>query len=1122
MYKKQIMKLAYTTAVFFAVIFLACHNTKTTTVESPVFSKLSSDQSGVKFTNTVTNTKDFNILTYRNYYNGGGVAIGDINNDGFSDIFFTSNLGDNKLYLNKGNMKFEDISQKAGITSKDAWSTGVVMVDINNDKLLDIYVCNAGYKDGIVPHNELYVNNGDLTFTEKAKDYGLDDSGYTTHAAFFDYDGDGDLDCYILKNSFIPVNALNYSNNRDLRAKDWPVADFLKGGGDKLLRNDNGKYVDVSEKAGIYGSLIGFGLGVTVGDVNNDGWLDIYVSNDFFERDYLYINQKNGTFKEDVTNQMQHLSTASMGSDMADVNNDGLPDIFATEMLPYEEERLKTTTEFESIDVYNLKQERGFYHQYSQNTLQINQGNGSFKEVAHYSGVAASDWSWGALIFDADFDGNQDLYVCNGIYHDVIDQDFIDFFADDIMQKMAMTGKKEQVDDIINKMPSVPIQNLMFQNKGNLRFEDVSKKWGLSEKTFSNGAAYGDLDNDGDLDLVINNVNQEALIYQNNTAKDTSAQFIGFLLKGVSPNTFAIGSKVQVFEKGQIFQKELIPSRGFQSSMDYKIMIGLPKNQAIDSILVIWQDRTYTKLTDFQLNKLNTIDYATAKKLKYNFTKTLGKPILTADNTLANAFQPHKEDNQIDFYTERIIPTLLSKEGPKIAVGDVNGDGQDDVYICGARGQKKQIYIQENGNFKPLENPEIAKFISFEDTAANFFDADGDGDLDLYVGSGGNFMAVGERENQDRLFFNDGKGNFSMKTGSLPSNGFNTSVVISNDYDGDGDLDLFVGSRSTPLVYGVSPKSYLYQNDGQGKFTDVTPSVSKVLDHIGMVTDAKWADIDGDKKSELIIVGEWMKPTIFKYQSGKLEPMPNEVFKDKNGFWYSVTVDDLDGDGDNDMILGNSGENCYLADRNDPPLKLWINDFDDNGFPEKIMTYTVNGKDLPVNMKRDMVKELPILKKQVLKHHDYATKSIQEILPKDKLKKATVKQVYYFKSVFAMNDGKGNFTIQEMPHQAQLSSICTAFVTDVNGDNRPDIIYGGNHTTFLPQYGRNDASFGEILINKGNMKFEPMGYPQNGLMIKGMMRDIKPLKIKGNDYLMIGVNDSKLKLYKFESSKPTM
>ncbi|MBL7814382.1 MAG: VCBS repeat-containing protein [Saprospiraceae bacterium] len=1106
------MKIFYTIAFALAIFLFACNKT-TTLSETSVFSKISSDQTGIKFTNSVSNTKDVNILTYRNYYNGGGVAIGDINNDGLSDVFFTANMGANKLYLNKGNMKFDDISEKAGIESKDSWSTGVVMVDINHDGFLDIYVCNAGYFNKIVPRNQLFINNGDLTFTEKAKEYGLDELGYSTHAAFFDYDGDGDLDCYILKNSFIPVNALNYSNNRNLRAKDWQVDDFLKGGGDVFLKNENGKFVDVSEKAGIYGSLIGFGLGVTVGDVNNDGWLDIYVSNDFFERDYLYINQKNGTFKEEATEAMQHLSTASMGSDMADVNNDGLPDVFATEMLPYDEERLKTTTEFESIDVYNLKQSRGFYHQYSQNTLQINQGDGTFKDVAHYAGVAASDWSWGALIFDADFDGLQDLLVCNGIYNDVIDQDFIDFFADDIIQRMALTGQKEQVDEIIKRMPSVPIQNLMFRNKGNLRFEDVSNKWGLTDKTFSNGAAYGDLDNDGDLDLVINNVNQEALVYQNNTTKDSSATYMGFLLRGDAANTFAVGAKVQVFSGGQIYQKENIPTRGFQSCVDNKLMIGLPQGQKVDSVLIYWQDRTYTKLTDFQLNKLNTVEYTKCKRQKADYKKATATPLLLNNEKLVNGLPIHKEEDHIDFYTERTVPMMLSKEGPKTAVGDVNGDKLDDVYICGAKGQAKAVYIQQiDGTFKAATNPEVAKFIDFEDTAVHFFDADSDGDLDLYVGSGGNYAPVGARENQDRLFFNDGKGNFVMHPGSLPSNGFNTSVIISNDYDGDGDLDLFVGSRSTPLQYGISPKNYLYQNN-QGKFTDVTPLVAPELEYIGLVTDAKWADVDGDKRSELIIVGEWMSPTVFKLNNtGKFTPLSTDAFKGKNGFWYAIETADLDGDGDMDMILGNTGENCYLADRNDPPLKLWLNDFDGNGYMEKIISYSLNGKDLPVIMKRDMVKEMPILKKNVLKHHDYAKKSIQELLPSNKLKSAQVKQVDYFKSIVAVNDGKGNFSLQELPYQVQLSSICAIHACDVNADGKLDLVVGGNNFNFLPQYGRIDGSYGDVLLNNGNMNFTPLSTNQSGLMVKGMIKDIKQLKIKGLNYLLIAVNNDKLRL----------
>jgi enediyne biosynthesis protein E4 len=1101
-------------ALLLSSIFWAC-NKKAIVPENTLFSKISSEQSGIKFVNTVKNTEDLNILTYRNYYNGGGVAIGDINNDGLSDIFFTANMGENKLYLNKGNMKFEDITNKAGVASADNWSTGVVMVDINNDKLLDIYVCNAGYNPNKLPYNQLFINNGDLTFTEKAAEYGLNDDGYTTHAAFFDYDGDGDLDCYILNNSFIPVNTLNNDNRRTLRAKDWPVEDFLKGGGDKLLRNDNGKFVDVSEKAGIYGSLIGFGLGVTVGDVNNDGWLDIYVSNDFYERDYLYLNNGNGTFKEDLTNEMQHLSLASMGSDMADVNNDGNPDVFATEMLPYDEERLKATTEFENIDVHEIKVQKDFFHQYSQNTLQVNQGNGTFKDVAHYSGIAASDWSWGALIFDADYDGNQDIFVCNGIYHDVIDQDFIDFFANDVMQKMAMTGKKEQIDAIIDKMPSNPIQNLMFRNNGNLKFENVSDKWGLTDKTFSNGAAYGDLDNDGDLDLVINNVNQEALLYQNNATKEANINYIGFQLTGSAKNTYAIGTKVQVFSAGNIYQKENIPSRGFQSSMDYKMLIGLPKGQVIDSVLVLWQDRTFTKLQDFKTNSINKVDFMTAKKAKYKYKKIVEKPLL---QEVANTFAPHVEDVYNDFLTERTIHAKLSNEGPKVAVGDVNGDGLEDVYICGAKDQTKQIYIgQKDGSFKPIENKEIGRFIYFEDTAAEFFDADGDKDLDLFVGSGGNFARAGEREMQDRLFFNDGKGNFTMQAGSIPSNGMNTSVVLPIDYDGDGDMDIFVGSRSVPQYYGIAPKHYLYQNDGKGNFKDVQAEVAPALNKIGMITSAQYADIDGDQTKELIVVGEWMTPTILKYANGKFEIKTTEAFNGKSGFWFNVTVADLDGDGDNDMILGNSSENCYLADRNDPPIKLWINDFDDNGFPEKILSYTVNGRDLPVVMKREMTKELPSLKKQVLKHHDYATKSIQDLFPADKLKKAFVKEAQYFKNIFAINDGKGNFTIQEMPLDCQLSSICAVLVKDINQDGKPDVLLGGNHFTFQPQYGRVDASYGEVLINQGNMNFSAIKYEKSGIKINGMIRDIKPIKIKGEDYILIAVNNEKIRLMKLNS-----
>jgi hypothetical protein len=1104
--------------IFFATLFTACNFEKK---EDALFEKIDSEHSGIQFSNTVTHSEKLNIFNYRNFYNGGGAAIGDVNNDGLADVYLTSNMGDNKLYLNKGNFQFEDVTEKAGVAGTKDWSTGVVLVDLNADGWLDIYVCNAGYFKGKKPENELFINqglkDGTPVFLEKAAEYGLDEDGYTTHAAFFDYDLDGDLDCYILNNSFMPVNTLNYSNNRELYAEDWPVKDFLKGGGDKLLRNDNGKFADVTRQSGIYGSLIGFGLGVTVGDVNGDSWPDLYISNDFYERDYLYINQKDGTFKEEIEQWMQHLSLASMGADMADINNDGFPEIFTTEMLPGDETRLKTSTLFENYNIYQLKLERGFYRQYMQNCLQLNNKDKTFSEIAHFAGVAATDWSWGALMFDMDNDGWRDIYVCNGIYKDVIDQDFIDFFADEVIQKIALTGQKEERDKVIDKMPSVPLPNKVFRNRGDLTFEDVGKKWGFELPTFSNGSAYGDLDNDGDLDLVVNNVNMEALVYRNKSeSAPAKNHFLGIQLKGSGQNTFAIGSKILVYKNKEILFAELFPSRGFQSSVDYKMVLGLGQAAAVDSVVVIWPDRKKTLLANPPVDQTLTVEHSSANAAFYsNFYVFSIKNKFFEE--IASPFTAHREDKFVDFYQEGLSFRMLSREGPKAAIGDVNADGLNDVFIGGAAGQPGQLYLQTAKGFIPTDRQTFDSDSTYEDTAALFFDADGDGDLDLFVGSGGNHEQVGLRFMQDRIYLNDGKGHFTGQPRALPLNGFNTAVALAFDFDADGDLDLFVGSRSIPSVYAVPPRHFLYENDGKGNFKDVAKTLAPNFHTLGMATDAILANVVGDPRPELVIIGEWMSPTIFSIEKEGLKKIASNL-GEYSGWWYALEADDVDGDGDQDLILGNRGENFYFSGSQEAPAKIWIWDFDNNGSVEKIMTRSVGGKDMPIPMKKELTAQLPGLKKQNLKHADYAQKSIQDLFPAEILKKALVREGNYFKSAVALSDGNGQFTLMPLPKEVQFSCVKAIHLADLDGDGKNDLVLGGNDAGFMPQFSKLDASFGHVLLNRGGGNFERLENRDAGFFVRGDVKQIFEIKKGKERWLVALVNGDEPKIFRIKFS----
>jgi hypothetical protein len=1085
-------------SLFFIILLFSCNNSSN---KNSLFELLDNQSTGINIINEIETTRDLHVFRYRNFYNGGGVSIGDVNNDGLADVYLTINRGPNKLYLNKGDFKFEDITESAGVAGTKQWSTGVVMVDINSDGFLDIYVCNAGIVSGDEQDNELFINSGDGTFTEEAESYNLADSGITTHAAFFDYDLDGDLDVYILNNSFIPITSLNYNDKRGLRDINWDVPSYLKGGGDKLLRNDNNFFTDVSEESGIYGSLIGFGLGVTLGDVDKDGYVDIYVSNDFYERDYLYMNQGDGTFNEEVQEMVSHLSHSSMGADMADLNNDGYVEIYVTDMLPEGDQRLKETTLFESFDTYRLKLGKEFYHQFMQNTLQFNNEGNSFSEISCYAGVEATDWSWGALLFDMDNDGYKDIFVCNGIYHELTNQDFMNFFANDVIQKMVLTGKKEEVENIVKQMPSRPIPNYAFQNNKNLKFTNQTTNWGFEKPTFSNGAAYGDLDNDGDLDLVINNVNEPIMVYKNKSS-ERGGNYVKIRLEGDEENINAIGAKVSVYYSNKHIYNELIPTKGFQSSVEYTLTVGLGDAEIVDSIEVVWPDQSRTLTYSPSINSLQFIQKENS--ITDQNPKEKRKTLFTTQNLPA---KKHNEDNFVDYNYEQLVSKMISREGPAIAIADVDKNGLDDIYIGGSRGDISQLILQNKpGVFVNTEQSFLITTKPYEDTTAIFIDIDSDGDQDLVVGSGGNNPTLPNSLIQDRVYLNDGNGTFSYDSMALPNYISNTSVIAPHDFNGDGAIDLFIGNRSISGLYGVNPNSVLLQNNGNGVFENVTDLKAYDFNELGMITDAEWIDLSGDNQKELIIVGSWMSPVVYSFNGMYFEKKATALDK-LNGWWDEILNGDFNNDGTIDIVLGNKGLNSVYTGTEEAPARMYINDFDDNGTLEQIHTRDFDGIDKPIHIKSELISQLTFLKKTNLKFSEYAKKDIYGLFSKEKVNESIIKEVNESRSVVALNSGNFDFSITPLPNEVQWNSVNTGIVDDFNNDGNLDLILAGGEDNLKPQFSKLDSGFASLLLGNGDGKFSFVPVKKSGLPLKGTVRSSVKINMKNHIGYLLGINN---------------